>query len=73
MEQIASLFGTYGVSAVIIILFLWDWVTNKKENKETLNVIKNTSINISKSLDLLQQSMDKHDEKLDELLKKEGK
>lgn len=73
MEQIASLIGTYGVSAIIIVLFIWDWITNKKEMKETLNVIKDTSLNISKSLDLLQKSMDKHDEKLDELLKKEGK
>lgn len=73
MEQIASLIGTYGVSAIIIVLFIWDWITNKKEMKETLTVIKDTSLNISKSLDLLQKSMDKHDEKLDELLKKEGK
>ena len=36
--------------------------------KETLEVIKDTSINISKSLDLLQKSMDRHDEKLDKLL-----
>lgn len=73
MEQIASLIGTYGVSAIIIVLFIWDWITNKKEMKETLTVIKDTSLNISKSLDLLQKSMDKHDEKLDELLKKEGR
>lgn len=73
MEQIANLLGTYGVSAIIIVLFIWDWITNKKEMKETLTVIKDTSLNISKSLDLLQKSMDKHDEKLDELLKKEGK
>lgn len=71
MEQIASLIGTYGVSAIIIVLFIWDWITNKKEMKETLNVIKDTSLNISKSLDLLQKSMDKHDEKLDELLNRE--
>lgn len=73
MEQIANLIGTYGVSAIIIVLFIWDWITNKKEMKETLTVIKDTSLNISKSLDLLQNSMDKHDEKLDELLKKGGK
>lgn len=71
MEQIASLIGTYGVSAIIIVLFIWDWITNKKEMKETLTVIKDTSLNISKSLDLLQKSMDKHDEKLDELLNRE--
>lgn len=71
MEQIANLLGTYGVSAIIIVLFIWDWITNKKEMKETLTVIKDTSLNISKSLDLLQKSMDKHDEKLDELLNRE--
>ena len=36
--------------------------------KQTLDVIRDTSISISKSLDLLQKSMDRHDEKLDKLL-----
>lgn len=68
MTEIVELIANYGVSAVIIFLFIWDWYINKKEMKETLEVIKDTSINISKSLDLLQKSMDRHDEKLDKLL-----
>lgn len=68
MKEIVELIANYGVSAVIIFLFIWDWYINKKEMKETLDVIKDTSINISKSLDLLQKSMDRHDEKLDKLL-----
>lgn len=68
MEEIIKLTANYGVSIIIVGLFLWDWFNNKKDMKETLEVIKDTSINISKSLDLLQKSMDRHDEKLDKLL-----
>ena len=68
MKEVVELIANYGVSAIIIFLFIWDWYINKKEMKETLDVIKDTSINISKSLDLLQKSMDRHDEKLDKLL-----
>lgn len=68
MEDIVRLITNYGVSIVIVALFLWDWFTNKKEMKDTLDVIKDTSINISKSLDLLQKSMDRHDEKLDKII-----
>ena len=68
MKEIVELIANYGVSAIIVFLFIWDWYINKKEMKETLDVIKDTSINISKSLDLLQKSMDRHDEKLDKLL-----
>ena len=68
MKEIVELIANYGVSAIIVFLLIWDWYINKKEMKETLEVIKDTSINISKSLDLLQKSMDRHDEKLDKLL-----
>lgn len=73
MEEIAKLIANYGVSIIIVTLFIWDWFTNKKDMKETIEVIKDTSINISKSLDLLQKSMDRHDEKLDKLLECERK
>lgn len=68
MKEILELIANYGVSAVIIFLFIWDWYVNKKDMKQTLDVIRDTSISISKSLDLLQKSMDKHDEKLDRIL-----
>lgn len=73
MEEIAKLIANYGVSIIIVTIFIWDWFTNKKDMKETIEVIKDTSINISKSLDLLQKSMDRHDEKLDKLLESERK
>ena len=73
MEEIAKLIANYGVSIIIVTLFIWDWFRNKKDMKETIEVIKDTSINISKSLDLLQKSMDRHDEKLDKLLESERK
>lgn len=73
MEEIFNLIANYGVSIIIVGLFLWDWFSNKKEMKETLQVIKETSLSISKSLDLLQKSMDRHDEKLDKLLEKGNK
>ena len=68
MEEIANLIANYGVTIIIVGLFLWDWVNNKKDMKDTLGVIKDTSLNISKSLDLLQKSMDRHDEKLDKII-----
>ena len=68
MKEIVELIANYGVSAIIVFLFIWDWYINKKDMKQTFEVIKDTSINISKSLDLLQKSMDRHDEKLDKLL-----
>lgn len=70
MEEFVKVVANYGVSIVIVALFLWDWFTNKKEMKNTLDVIKDTSINISKSLDLLQKSMDRHDEKLDKIIER---
>ncbi|HIU22674.1 MAG TPA: hypothetical protein IAD49_03735 [Candidatus Fimihabitans intestinipullorum] len=70
MEEFVKVVANYGVSIVIVALFLWDWFTNKKEMKSTLDVIKDTSINISKSLDLLQKSMDRHDEKLDKIIER---
>lgn len=70
MEEFVKIVANYGVSIVIVGLFLYDWFTNKKEMKSTLDVIKDTSINISKSLDLLQKSMDRHDEKLDKILER---
>lgn len=70
MEEILTNISNYTVTVVIVALFLWDWFTNKKDMKDTLDVIKETSLNISKSLDLLQKSMDRHDEKLDKIIEK---
>lgn len=77
MEEIANLIMNYGVSIIIVALFLWDWITNKKENKasltvikDTLTVIKETNENTAKSLDLLQKTLDNHTGKLDKILER---
>lgn len=72
MEQIIELLSKYGVSLVIVGLFLYDWLTARKEmsnalkqNSTCLEEIKNTNKNnaetnrnTAKSLELLQSSMD---------------
>lgn len=82
MEQMASLVMNYGVSIIIVVLFLWDWATNKKIVSNTLKTIAQASKNIeeclqnieqnndniSKSLDLLQRSMENQESKMDKLL-----
>ncbi len=84
MEEIARLISTYGISIVIVALFLWDWKNNKTDVKKTIEAIKdsNTTIsacliemkqsnnNISKSLDLLQRSLDNQTNKIDKLLER---
>lgn len=42
LTQIGQMLGTYGVSAVIVIIFLWDYVSNKKKNVENQETIKTT-------------------------------
>lgn len=80
MQEIANTVANYGVSMVLVVLFIWDWFKNKQDIKDTLEVIKDTSVNISKSLDLLQKSMennnskiDKHDERIARLLESMNK
>lgn len=58
MENIANLVANYGVSAIVVVLFVWDWVTNKKKITETLEEMKVSNANTSKSLELLQKSME---------------
>lgn len=74
----------YGVSSIIVGLFLWDWISNKKVVSETLIAIKETNsniegclerieqnnANISKMLDLLQRALEHQDEKIDRILSK---
>lgn len=90
MEDIVNLIENFGVTVAIVILFLWEWIVNKKKINETLNQntkfleeIKNTNANnaetnknTSKSLELLQSSMDtqkeflfQHDQKCEEIAK----
>lgn len=89
MEEMVKLLSSYGVSFVIVALFLWDYITNKKREEKNQEVIKNTldtvnnttktiadcliemqqnNKNMSKSLDILQQSVDNQSQKIDRLL-----
>ena len=63
LTQIGQMLGTYGVSAVIVIIFLWDYVANKKKNTEnqetiktTLEVVKESTTTISNCLIEMQQT-----------------
>lgn len=49
ITQIAQLLGTYGVSAIIVIIFLWDYVTNKNKNSENQKIIKETLTTVDKT------------------------
>lgn len=85
MEELINLLTNYGVSIIIVALFIWDWISNKKDTKKTLNAIqtsneniasclnemKQSNTNISKSLDLLQKSLDNQTEKIDRLLERQ--
>lgn len=63
LTQIGQMLGTYGVSAVIVIIFLWEYVVNKKKNienqetiKTTLAVVKESTTTISNCLIEMQQT-----------------
>ena len=63
MEEMLNLISTYGVSAIIVGLFLWDYVSNKKklaENQEmiksTLKTVEETTTTISNCLIEMQQT-----------------
>ena len=84
MEEIANLVSTYGIPIVICIIFLWDYVVNKKQmttamqNLEKTNTIiascleemKENNKNMEASLKLLQKSMDTQTQKIDKLLER---
>lgn len=69
MEEIIDIIGNFGVSVAIVILFLYDWFTTRKDMQKTLEQnstclieIQNTNKNTAKSLELLQKSMDNQSE-----------
>lgn len=67
MENIANLIANYGVSAIVVVLFVWDWVTNKKKITESLEEMKVSNSNTAKSLELLQKSMENQEQTLAEI------
>lgn len=65
METVAKTIADYGVLLVIAAIFIYDWIKNKdkvnqtlEQNTKILSELSNTNSNISKTLDLLQESMD---------------
>lgn len=63
MEELASMLNAYGISFVIVLIFLWDYITNKKkflENqnmmKATLETVEKTTVTISSCLQEMQQT-----------------
>ena len=49
MEQIVQMIGTYGVSFVIVAIFLWDYCSNKTKTSENKEVIKTTLETVGKT------------------------
>ena len=40
MEEILNIVGNYTVSAIIVGLFIWDWISNKKKIADTIEHIR---------------------------------
>lgn len=53
MNDLLKIISDYGVSTLVVILFVYDWIVNKKEVKDTLSVIKETSTNMNNILEEL--------------------
>lgn len=69
MKELLEMLTNYGVSIIIVGLFLYDWFTTRKDmqkaleqNGKCLVEIQNTNKNTAKSLELLQKSMDNQSE-----------
>ena len=67
LENIVQMLANYGVSIVIVGLFLWDWIANKRKITETLEEMKISNSNTAKSLELLQKSMENQEQTLAEI------
>ena len=59
VNEIANLIQNYGISIIIVALFLWDWKNNKTDVKNTLSAIEKTNATISKCLIEMEQSNQK--------------
>ncbi len=69
MKELLEMLTNYGVSIIIVGLFLYDWFTTRKDMQKTIEQngkclieIQNTNMNTAKSLELLQKSMDNQSE-----------
>ena len=64
MEDIAKILSEYGVTIVIVILFLWDWVENRKTTNKSLEEMAKANANTANSLDLLRKSSENQEKLL---------
>ena len=63
ITQLGQLLSSYGIMAIMAIILLWDYITNKKKNienqetiKKTLEVVKESTSTISNCLLEMQQT-----------------
>ena len=63
ITQLGQLLSSYGIMAIMAIILLWDYITNKKKNvenqetiKTTLEVVKESTSTISNCLIEMQQT-----------------
>ena len=71
MQEIISIVTNYGISMIIVCLFIWDWITNRKVVTDTLKEMAATNANIEKCLvNMLNKAMESQDWKLDKLLER---
>lgn len=49
MEEIINMLSSYGVSFVIVALFLWDYITNRKREEKNQEIVKNTIITVNET------------------------
>ena len=51
--QLGQLIGTYGVSIVIVILFIWDYIAEKKKLQENQEIMKSTLIAVQNTTETM--------------------
>lgn len=56
MEQMVNMVMNNSIAVIIVALFLWDWVTNKKQVTDALKAISKSSINIEDCLKNLEKN-----------------
>ena len=63
ITQLGQLLSSYGIMAIMALILLWDYITNKKKNienqetiKATLEVVKESTSTISNCLIEMQQT-----------------
>ena len=69
MVELAELIGNFGAMVIIVALFCWDWICNRKDTKNSLAEMAKSNANTAKSLELLQKSMENQERLMRELEK----